>query len=128
MSIAPCQLAGELFGVGVDEKLVGVEPESAFRLIGPMHAIAVTLSGDDVAEITMPHVLRFFRKWHAIEFPPTMRVEETEFDLARIGREKREISAMPCPGGAKRVWLTGADPHVTSPERSKWRQVAEQQG
>ena len=57
MRIAPDQAAGEPFGIGIEQQLVGVEAVSAFRRIGAMDAIAIELPRRDVVEIAVPDVL-----------------------------------------------------------------------
>ena len=44
MRVAPDQPAGEALGIGIDQELVGVEAQSALRLIGTVHAVAVELA------------------------------------------------------------------------------------
>ena len=108
MRVAPDQASGETFGVGIDQELVGVEAEAAFRLIGSVHPIAVELARHDVAEIAMPDVLAALRQRDPLELAPALAVEQAKLDLLRIGGEQREVGAAPVPSGAQRMRGTRA--------------------
>ena len=42
--VVPCQLAADLLGVGIDEKLVVVEPMSLLRRVGTVNPVAIFLA------------------------------------------------------------------------------------
>src|SRR6476620_1105144 len=101
MGVAPHQPASEPLGIGVEQQLVGVEAVAALGLVGPVDAIAVKLSGRNVVLITMPDVLGPLRQLNAFELAAALGIEQAEFDLLRIGREQRKISAPPVPACAE---------------------------
>ena len=95
MRVAPCELAGELLAVGIDQQLVGIEPVAGLGFIGPVHAIAVELAGRDVREIDMPDVVGPLRHGDALGLAPSLAVEEAQLDLGGVGRKQREVGPRP---------------------------------
>ena len=73
--------AGKFFGVGIDQKLVGIEAESTLRLIGPVDAIAIELTGANFVEIAVPDVLGPLRQGQADELVGAVRAKQAELDL-----------------------------------------------
>jgi hypothetical protein len=56
-------------------------------LVGPVYAIAVELTGPDVSEIHVPHVLAALGHRDAPFLAPPGAVEEAELDLSGARRE-----------------------------------------
>ena len=67
-----------------------------------MHAIAVELPWDHIAQITVPDVLGPFRQRDALEFAPALAVEQAKSTLRRICGEQREIRSAAVPGRPQR--------------------------
>lgn len=76
MSVAPDQAAGELLGIGVEQQLVRIETMAVFRLIRPVHAIAIELARRDVVEIAVENVLVVLRQFDALEFAAALAIEQ----------------------------------------------------
>ncbi|MCY1432987.1 hypothetical protein D9M71_490050 [compost metagenome] len=57
----PFQTAHQLFGVGVDQQLVGVETVAVLRLVGAVHAVAVDLSGVGIGQVAVENFVGVFR-------------------------------------------------------------------
>lgn len=85
MGVTPDQAAGQPTRTGINEKLVRIETQAAFGLIGAMNAIAVELARRHIVQITMPHVFAAFRQRQALQFAPALRIEQTKLDFAGIG-------------------------------------------
>src|ERR1700722_5641125 len=114
MGIAPYQPSGKPPGIGIEQKLVGVEAVAVFGLIGPVHAIAVELSGRDVVQITVPDVFTSFRQFDAFQFAPALAVEQAELDLLRVGGEQREIGAPAVPACTETRERSGGQSHASA--------------
>ena len=129
MRVGPCELAGELLAVGVDQQLVGIEAVAGLRLVGPVHAIAVELARRHVGEINVPDVLGVLRQGDAVGLAPAGAVEQAEIDARRVGGEQREVGAAPVPGRAERVGRAGAHMPARLQERERRQQgVGRQDG
>ena len=76
MRVAPDQPAGQPFGIGIEQQLVGVEAVALLRLVGTIDAIPIELPGRDVVEIAMPDILGAFWQFDAFEFAPALTVEQ----------------------------------------------------
>jgi hypothetical protein len=81
MSIAPDEAPGQFPGVGVDEEFMGVEAEPTLGLIAAVNAIAIELSGRDIVQIDVPHILSSLRQGDAFDFAAAVAIEEAELDL-----------------------------------------------
>ncbi|MND86631.1 hypothetical protein D3C80_786060 [compost metagenome] len=57
----PFQAAHQLFGVRVDQQLVGVETVAVLRLIGAVYAVAVDLSGVGIGQVAVENFVGVFR-------------------------------------------------------------------
>ena len=79
------QRTADGFGIGIEQKLVGIEAVTVFRLVGAMHPIAVKLTGPNALHKTMPHLIGAFRQRDARLGVLPGRVEEAKLDLGRIG-------------------------------------------
>src|SRR6476659_1789630 len=58
MGVAPNQPAADPFGIGIDQKLVGIEAKAAFGLIGSINPVPVKLPWHHIVEIAVPDVFR----------------------------------------------------------------------
>ena len=85
MGVVPNELSRQIFAVGIDQQLVGIEPMAGIGLVRAMHAIAIKLSGRDVGKVAVPDIIRAFRQRVAAGFLPAGTVEQTQLDFAGIG-------------------------------------------
>src|SRR5215510_5851324 len=115
MRVAPDQAPRELLGVGIDQQLVGIEPQTALGMVWTMNPVAVELSGGDVVEVAVPDVLCALGQRGALDLATAVAVEQAQLDPLGVGREQRKIRSAPVPGGAQRVRCTGRKPHATAP-------------
>src|SRR5690348_2466469 len=104
MGIAPDKPPGKPPCIGIEQQLVGVEAMAAFGLVGPVNAIAVELPGRNVVQIAMPDILTSLRQFDPLELAAALGVEQTKFDLLRVGREQREIGTPPVPACTEPSW------------------------
>src|SRR5215469_12454510 len=56
MRVTPHQPTGQAAGVGINEELVRIEAKTVLGLIRAVNAIAVELTGEDIAQIAVPNV------------------------------------------------------------------------
>src|SRR5260370_8623940 len=108
MGIAPHEATGEPFRIGVEQKLVCIEAMAAFRIVGAVYAIAVTMAGEDVRKVSVPDVFGAFGQGDALELAPSLAIEQTEPDLFGIRREQCKVGATPLPPAPQR-------PHPPAP-------------
>jgi hypothetical protein len=84
MQVARNELTGELLGIRIEQKLVGIEAMALIGLVGTVDAIAVELSWAHLVEMHMPDILRALRHDHACALAHTSRIEQAELDLLGI--------------------------------------------
>ncbi len=101
--VVPANLARQRLGVGVDQQLVRVEAVALPGRVGPVYPVAVKVSRPHVRQIAVPDLMRVFGQGNAGRLAPSLRVEQAEFHLLRVGREQGEVHAGAVPGGAQRV-------------------------
>src|SRR5690606_11469687 len=97
MRVAPDHAAGEPLGVRVEQQLVRIEAMALLGGVWTVDAVAVKLSGRDIAEVAVPYVFGSFGQSDAFEFAPALLVEQAKLDLHRVGGEQREVNAAPIP-------------------------------
>ena len=115
----PFQLAEMPSRIRVEQQLVGVEAVALFRLVGPMHPIAVDRSRRHPWHIAVPDLVGIFGKLDARGF--ALLVEQADLDSRRMRREQREIDACAIPGRPERVRQPLGDVrlvHLPAPCRS----------
>ena len=129
----PFELAGMGARIGIEKQLVGIETMAFGRLVGSMHAVAVELSGPDVRHIAVEDLVRVFRQLDTRGLGRTAAVEQTDFNLRRVGRKQREVGALSVPMRTARmgcaffyrvrhvVEILKARPPL---ERSRWKAQA----
>src|SRR5262249_51185846 len=122
MRIGPDEMSSEPLAVGIDQQLVGIEAMAGVGLVGPVHAIAVELTGPDVGEIDVPHVLAALGHRYAPLLAPPGAVEQAELDLSGVRREQRKGGAAAVPGGAERIGCAGSYLPVAKPQERERRQ------
>ena len=96
-------------GIGIEQQLVGVEPMPLGGLVRPMDAIAIDLARPDVSDPAVEDLVGVFGKLDALQLGGAVGVEETDLDLGGIGREQREVHALPVPVGATGMRQTFAN-------------------
>jgi hypothetical protein len=77
-------------------------------------AVAVVLTGPDVGQIAMPHLVRlltdlYFRALGGV----VLVIEEAELDAGRVLREEGEVDAFAIPRRTEWVGLARPDAHVS---------------
>src|SRR5690606_40953079 len=72
----PTQLAYQLFGVWVDQQLVGVETMPGFRLVGPINAVSIDLPRMSVGQVAVPDFIGIFRQNDALQLGFAAGVEQ----------------------------------------------------
>jgi hypothetical protein len=84
MCIAPGEVAGEPFAIGIDQQLVWIEAMSGVRFVRAVHAVAVKLAGRYVGKINVPNIFGTLRHGNPLGFPPALAFEQAELDLGRV--------------------------------------------
>jgi hypothetical protein len=99
--IVPVEVAVDGVGVGVDKKLVGVEPEAVVGLVTAVHPVAVPLAGADAGQVAVPHEGGDLGQGVARLVAAV--VEQTQLHpMGRLG-EEGEIGTFSIPGGTRGV-------------------------
>src|ERR1700677_4350604 len=99
----PFELTNMGSGVGIEHQLIGVEAMTRIGLIGPVNPQTVHRARRDIRYIAVPEAVGIFRKRQAVELALSRRVEETDFNAARMCRENRKVGAFTIPGSALRL-------------------------
>src|SRR5215470_13038112 len=93
----------ELFGVGIEKQLVGIESMPLIGLIGTVHPITVALSRLDIGEMNMPDVVRAFRQHKPYALALSCFIEHAKLDLLGMRGEQREVRATTVGSGPE--WI-----------------------
>ena len=107
--VVPAQLADKLLGVRVDDKLVWIEAVPGVRLVGAVNPVAVYGPRTRIGKVTVPNLVRVFRKGYALELPLPRDVENAKLDALGVGGEQGEVDAEAVPGCAQGVRISFAE-------------------
>src|SRR6187402_744187 len=88
------------------KKFVGIKTMATGRIVRSINAVAVGCTRSHVFDITMPYLIRIFRKLDAFEFLASVFIEEAYFDPGCVLGEQSEVGALTIPGCALAVWTT----------------------
>ena len=105
--VLPVDGALDRLGVGVDQQLVGVEAVALVGRVGPVHAVAVALSGADPGQVAVPVSAR--RAGHLDPRLLAVVVEQAQLHALGVLGEDREVGAVAVPGRAERERPAGPD-------------------
>ncbi len=72
-SIAPLDRPGDRLGVGIEQKLGGIEAMAARRVVGTLDAITIKLSGPQLRQIDVPDITGFFSQRDLRDFVLAVR-------------------------------------------------------
>ena len=82
------------FAYGSITTLLGLKRWPAVRRVGPVHAVAVQLSGTHVRQIAVPDHVGLLRQRDRQRFRFVVRgIEQAQLDAGRVLRENREVHA-----------------------------------
>jgi hypothetical protein len=95
--------------VGIEQQLIGVETVPGFRLIGPVHPIAVDRASTHVGDVAMPDLIGVLRQFDPFELLLAFVVEEADLYLGGMGGEESKVRALSIPAGASWVGKTFSD-------------------
>jgi hypothetical protein len=65
-----------------------------------MGAKAIGRSGIQAGDVTMPDLIRVFRKWNPLDFLSRGAIKKAQFKLGGVGRKHGEVGASSIPSGA----------------------------
>jgi len=83
--IAPANVTGDGFGVGIEQKLGRVKAVADLGLIGTMNPVPVPLPGADLRQIDMPNLVRLLPQRDLRHLLlAILPLEETQFDCGRM--------------------------------------------
>ena len=91
----PFQLAHQLFGVGVDEQLVGVEAMTVLRVVGPVHAIAIDLTGVGVGQVAVPDLVGVLGQFDALDLGFTAGIEQAQLHFVACAEKMAKFTPKP---------------------------------
>src|ERR1019366_8037202 len=117
--VVPYEPAHQLFGVGIEQKLIVVEAMAAFGIVRAVNAKAVELSRSQIGKITVPFLIRVLRQCDTGRLALPLLVEQAQFYALGVLRENRDVDSLPVPGGPKGMRV--ARPHA----RAKFRRAFE---
>ena len=112
MRVAPHQPSGYPLGVRIQQKLVGVEAVTMLGFVWSINSIAVKLTGRDVIEITVPDILVALGQLDALEFAPSLVIEQAKLDFSRIGRKQGKVGAPAVPACTEARERSGGQSHA----------------
>jgi len=76
VSIAPLERSMDLFGVGVEQQLVGIEPQAVSWFVGAMNTVSIKQPRACFGQIPVPHLVGLFGKRYAVQFASSAGVEK----------------------------------------------------
>ncbi|CCJ78250.1 hypothetical protein BN135_3314 [Cronobacter muytjensii 530] len=94
MRLIPLDISGELARVRVNQQFVRVEAVTVFRIVRPVHAIAIQRARLQARHIAMPYFMRVFRQRQPGDFVFAARIVEAELDALCVRRENREVNPL----------------------------------
>ncbi|MCY1405342.1 hypothetical protein D9M71_205810 [compost metagenome] len=97
----PAQLADQLFGIRIDQQLVGVEAVAVFRIVRTVYPVAVNQPGVGVGQVAMINLIGVLGQLDAFELDLAAGIEQAQFDFGGIGGEQREVHPKAIPGGTQ---------------------------
>ena len=95
--VGPSQWSLDLFAVGIEQKLVGIETMALLGSIRAIHTVAVHLAGPHFGQVTVPDHIRLLGKGNAnrLTFPGS--VEQAKLDFFGMLGIEREVDAFAVP-------------------------------
>jgi len=99
--IAPPHLADDLARVRVEQQLVRVEAVALLGCIRTVHSVAVQHAGPRLRQVAVPHEVGALGHVDALDFAPTLRVEDAELHALGVLGVEREVDAFAVPGRAE---------------------------
>src|SRR3954454_21702744 len=90
MGIRPAHMADQRLGIGIEQKLVGIESVAGRRLIGAMDAVTIDGAGPRVGQITVPDLVGLFRQGDTLQYASSVPIEPAQLGLGGASRETSE--------------------------------------
>ena len=96
--IGPSDRSCNRLRIGIEQELGRVESVPLLRLIRPMDAVAITLSGTYLRQVYMPDVIGTFLDSNPVSFLIGVRfVKQTQLHRRGIFRKQREVHSLAVP-------------------------------
>ena len=89
----PRQIEGVGPGVGVEQKLIGVEAVARLRLVGTVNAVAVEGARMHAGQVAVKDLVGVFGQPYARHLLLAVRIEEADLDFHGVGGEQGEVRA-----------------------------------
>ena len=101
--VAPNQWSLDLFAIGIEQKLVGIETMPLLRSIRAIHTVAVYLAGAHFGQVPVPDHIRLLGKGnaHRLTFPRS--VEQAKLDFFRMLGIEREVDTFAVPSSSQGI-------------------------
>ena len=94
--IGPMDGAVNRLSIGIDQELGRIEAMAGFRLVRPMDAIAIVLSGPDLRQIHMPDVIGAFLEPDPVRLFGRVRIiEQTQFHAVAFSENSAKFTPSP---------------------------------
>src|SRR6185437_7242449 len=88
MGIAPDERAFEPLGVGLDQQLVWIEPQSLLRSVWPVDPVAIEEPGPGLGKVAVPDLICALAQRDPLRLVATRGIEETQLHFLGAGREE----------------------------------------
>ena len=112
--VAPARLPGDSLGVRIEQDLVLVEAVSFGRIVGPIDAETVGLTGQNVGQVGVPDHVGLFGDLDAVRFALALgRIEQAQLHARGMLRVEGEVRSTAVPGGAQWIGATRPDSHFS---------------
>jgi stage V sporulation protein SpoVS len=111
MRARPGDIANQFAGIGIDQKLVGIEAMAVGGIVGAVNAVAVERAGLQAWNVAVPDFVRILRQLDARRLDRAAVVEQAEFDPLGIGGKQGEVDAVLVRDGAKLLFYAGSPWH-----------------
>ena len=93
-------MADQRLGIGIEQKLVGIEAVTGGRLIRAVDAVAIHGPRPRIGQIAVPDLVGVFRQNHPLQLPPPVPIEQAQLDLGGMSGEESEVHSQAIPGSA----------------------------
>ncbi len=105
--VRPFDVAGDGFGIGIDQQFLGIEPMPLLRFVGAMHPIAIMLARPESRHIHMPDLVGAFLEANAVGFfRRVWPIKQAQFHRRRVLRKEREVDTLSVPRCTERIGTT----------------------
>src|SRR5579862_5528311 len=103
VGVAPFEIADDLFGVGIEEKLIRIEAMAFGRIVGTKDTISVNESRPGLRQIAVPDLVGLLFQADAVQFSASGLIEQAQLHGFSVFREQGEVNALAVPIRSERI-------------------------